>query len=104
MLSYWALILFTDDSLTVDNVTKVIEMVATDRIMEVWNWLQVPKSLVKIITGNLLTTREKTQACLDLYLSCSPKPSWKNIASALYECNEMAAVREAKPFYHQNGK
>ena len=96
--------MFADDSLTVDNVTKVMEMVTADKIMEVWGWLGVPESLVKMITGNLSTTKEKTRTCVDLYLNCYPKPSWKDIASDLYECGEMAAAREAKPFHHQNGK
>ena len=97
--------MFADDSLTVDNVTKVMEMVTADRIMKVWGWLDVPESLVKMITGNLSTTKEKTRACVDLYLNCSPyKPSWRHIVTALYKCNEMAAAREAKPFNHQNGK
>ena len=100
---------FADDSLTVDNVTKVMEMVTADRIMEVWEELCVPESLVKMITGNLSTTKEKTRACVDLYLNCSPydtdKPSWKAIASALHLCGEVAAAREAKPFYSiKNGK
>ena len=97
--------MFADDSLTVDNVTKVMEMVTADRIMEVWEELGVPESLVKMITGNLSTTRKKTRAWVDLYLNCSPyKPSWKDIISALYKYREMAAAREAKPFHHQNGK
>ena len=97
--------MFTDDSLTVDNVTKVMEMGNADRIMEVWEELCVPESLVKVITENLSTTKEKTRACVDLYLNCSPyDPSWKAITSALYEHDEMAAAREAKPFHHQNGK
>ena len=103
----WALILFADDSLTVDNVTKVMEMVTADRIMDVWEELCVPESLVEMITGNLSTTKEKTRACVDLYLNCSPydpDPSWKAIASALHLCGEMSAAREAKPFHHQNGK
>ena len=97
--------MFADDSLTVDNVTKVMEMVTADRIKEVWEELCVPESLVEMITRNLSTTKEKTRACVDIYLNCSPyKPSWKAIASALYERGEMAAAREAKPFHHQNGK
>ena len=97
--------MFTDDSLTVDNVTKVMEMVTADRIMKVWDRLYVPQSLVKMITGNLSTTKEKTRPCVDIYLNCSPyKASWKEIAEALYGCDEMAAAREAKPFYHKNSK
>ena len=97
--------MFADDSLTVDNVTKVMEMVTADRIMEVWQRLYVPESLVKMITRNLSTTKEKTRACVDLYLNCYPDdPSWKDITSELYECGELAAAKEAKSFLKQNGE
>ena len=97
--------MFADASLTVDNVTKVMEMVTADRIMEVWEELGVPESLVKMISGKLSTTKEKTRACVDLYLNYyTHVPSWKGVISGLYECEEMAAAREAKPFHHQNGK
>ena len=97
--------MFADDSLTVDNVTKVMKKVIADRIMEVWKWWGVPESLVKMMTGNLPTTKEKTRACVDLYLNCSPdEPSWKSITSGLYQCGEMAAAREAKSFLQQNGE
>ena len=96
--------MFADDSLTVDNVIKVMEMVTADKIIKVWKRLDVPESLVKMITGNLSTTKEKTRACVDLYLNCHPKPSWKDITSALYQCGELAAAKEAKSFLQQNGE
>ena len=97
--------LFTDGSLTVDNVTKVMEMVPADRMTEVWELLGVPESLVEMISGNLSTTKEKTRACVDFFLNCYPyDPSWRDITSALYLYEEMAAARETKPFHHQNGK
>ena len=83
----------------------MMEMVTADKIMKVWDWLGVPESLVKMITGNLSTTKEKIRACVDLYLNCCPfEPSWEDIAGALYRCDEMSAAREAKTFHHQNGK
>ena len=97
--------MFVDASLTVDNVTKVMEMVPADRMMKVWGGLGVPESLVEMISGNLSTTKEKTRACVDLYLNCCPRePSWICITNALYDCGEMAVAREVKPFYHQTGK
>lgn len=97
--------MFADASLTVDSVTKVMDMITADRIVEVWGEIGVPESLVKMICGNLLTTGEKTRACVDLYLNCYPLvPLWKDVNSALYYCEEMAAAREAKPYCHLNGK
>ena len=94
-----------DASLTVDSVAKVMEMVPADRVVKVWGWLDVPNSLVERICRNLSTPKEKTRACVDLYFDCSPyKPSWRGITETLYRYEELAAAREAKPFYHQNGK
>ena len=107
MLSHTVIVDFcfvTDASLTVDNVTKVMEMVPADRIMEVWEELHVPESLLKTNIENFITTKE-TRACVDLFLNCYPHElSWKHITEVLYRCQVMAAAREAKPFYHQNGE
>ena len=81
-----------------------MEMVKADRITIVKE-LFVPESLVKSITRNLSTTKEKTRACIDIYLSCYPyEPSWKNIAKALFKFKEIDAAREARTFYHENGR
>ena len=100
-------ILFADDSLTVDYVTKVMEMVTDNKIKEVWDCLGVPDSLLKIITGNLLTEKQKTQACVALYLNYCPdmyRISWKVIAYTLYFFDEMAAAKEARTFLHKEGR
>ena len=99
-----AIIFSPDATLSVDNVTTVMELVTADRMMEVWGRLGVTESLVARTMGSLSTPKEKTRACVDLYLNCHPNPSWKSIGRELYWCSEMAAAREAKPFYYQNGK
>ena len=96
--------MFADASLTVDNVTKVMEMVTADRIMKVWETLGVPESLVKMISGNLSRIKAKTRACMNIYLNYHPNASWVDINIGLYHCEETAAAKEAKPFHHQNGK
>ena len=92
--------------MTVDNVTKVMEMVPADWMMNVWWELNVPESLVKMINRNFSTTKEKTRGFVDFYLNYYPndKLSWWNITRALYFCGEKAAAREAKSFYHQYGE
>ena len=91
--------MFTDASLTVDNVSKVMELVSSaDKIMEVWKaGLDVPETM---ISG----TKEETRARVDLYLNYHPDvASWMEITGALYNCDEMTAARAAKLFYPQNG-
>ena len=83
-----------------------MEMVPADRVMKVWGKLNVPESLVEMISKQFSTTKEKTRGCVDLYLNCYPndKLSWRDITGALYIYGEMAAAREAKSFYHQYGE
>ena len=72
---YWSIhFLFTDASLTVDSVAKVMEMVPADRVVEVWERLGVLNSLVERISRKLLTPKEKTRACVDLYMCTSTVP------------------------------
>ena len=101
------IVLFADASLTADNVTMVMETVPADRAVKVWKQLRVPESLVEKISGKLSTAKDKTCACVDLYL-CNPDrdPSWRYITYTLYEYGEMAAVRKAKSFmdFHENGE
>ena len=91
--------MFTDASLTVDNVSKVMELVSSaDKIMKVLKVLGVPKTMIST------TTKEETRACVDLYLNCHPdEASWMKITEALYDYDEMTAARAAKLFYPQNG-
>ena len=79
-----------------------MERVTAD--MRVWERLGVPESVVVMLCSHLLATKEKTRAYVDLYLCCPREPSWEDIIRVLYDCDEMAAAREAKPFHHQNGK
>ena len=76
-----------------------MELVSSaDKIMEVLKKLGVPETM---ISG---TTKEETQACVDLYLNCRPhEASWKEITEVLYYCDEMTAAGAAKLLYHQNG-
>ena len=98
------ILFFTDDSLTVDNVTKVLEMVTDDMIKNVWDWLGVPDSLVEMITRNLSTKKQKTRACVVLYLNYCPENSWQKMANTLYILGEMAAAGEARTFFYEKGR
>ena len=96
--------MFTDASLTVENLIKVMELVSADRFMDVWRRLHVPESVVTMISGHLSTTKEKTPLLVDNYLNCHPDvASWERITRALYDCHEMTAARQAKVFCPQNG-
>ena len=101
------IVLFADVNLTADIITEVMETVPADRAVKVWEGLGVPESLVKKISGKLSTAKDKTRACVDLYL-CNPDrdPSWGRITYTLYQYGEMAAARKSKSFMdiHENGE
>ena len=79
-----------------------MDLVSADRFMEVWRELNVPESVVTMISGHLSTTKEKTRACVDHYVNCHPNvASWEKITRVLYDCHEMIAARRSK--VHQNG-
>ena len=84
-----------------------METVPADRVVQVWTDLGVPESLVEKKCGKFSTAKDKTRACVDLYL-CNPDhdPSWRDITSTLYKHGEMAAARKAKSFMdlHENGE
>ena len=82
-----------------------MEMVTADRIIEVCERLHIQDLQMLVISEKISTIKEKTRACVDLYLNCCPYvPSWKDITIVLYICEEMAAAREAKSFYRQKGE
>ena len=95
------IVLFADMNLTAlaDIITEVMETVPADRAVKVWESWGVTESLVKKISGKLSTAKDKTRACVYLYL-CNPDHdhSWRDITSTLYKYGEMAAVRKVKSF------
>ena len=52
ILLYVKLLQFAVASLTVDNITKVMELVTADRIKMIWERLSIPELLVKLISEN----------------------------------------------------
>ena len=106
-----AFLLFPDATLTVDNVTEVMDLVSADKVLEVWRWMGVYEPTVKMISEHLSTAKEKTRACVEHYLKFYhgryPKyryPCWRAIADALFTCGEMTAAKRVKLFWNQNGK
>ena len=60
---------------------------------------------VESVHSSYSTEEEKTFACSDTYVHCSPaESSWENLTSVLYEEHEMAAVDVARPFLPPRGK
>ena len=113
-----------DPTLTVENVTDVMEKVTEVKRRKVWgavfsyekNWqgqsrmgpvtlhLRQQRLDPEIIYSSHSSEKEKTHACSDVYVNCRPESSWEHLTSLLYEKDEMTAVDQARPFLPPRGK
>ena len=119
-----------DPTLTVENVTDVMDKVIEDKRREVWGTVLRyekrvlsqrgprrrrrlamtdldesfdPEILIEIYSSHS-SEKEKTHACSDVYVNCRPESSWEHLTSLLYEEDEMTAVDQARPFLPPRGK
>ena len=111
-----------DPTLTVENVTDVVEKVIEVKRRQVWgavlryesrwrgrrgpNIRLLPPSdpeILKEIYSSHSSEKEKTHACSDVYVNCHPESSWEHLTSRLYEKDEMTAVDQARPFLPPRG-
>ena len=117
-----------DPTLTVGNVTYVMEKVTKDKRRQLWGrlldyrgsflWRRGPRRvrqpplrrkrpdpviLVEIYSSHS-SEEEKTHACSDVYANCHPESSWEYLTSLLYEEDELTAVDQARSFLPPRGK
>ena len=122
-----------DPTLTVENVTNVMEKVTEVKRRQVWgavlrykkSWqrrrgpdLRPPPpppppgppppltdpEILKEIYSSHSSEKEKTHACSDVYVNCRPESSWEHLTTLLYEEDELTAVDQARPFLPPRGK
>ena len=95
--------LILDTTLTVENVTDVMEKVSVDKRRQLWKGVL---NLRVDVYDNLSvsTKKEKTYACSDTYVNSCPESSWEHLTSLLYEEDEVTAVDQARPFLPPRGK
>ena len=59
---------------------------------------------VEEIYTNHSSEEEKLHSCADVYVTCKPYSSWKQLVRVLYyDFGEIAAAKEAKAFLQHNG-
>ena len=94
-----------DPTLTVENVTEVMEKVTVNKREQVWERVlgRRAESYVGKIYSSHFIQKEKTHACSDTYVNCYPESSWERLTSLLYEEDEMTAVDQARPFLPPRG-
>ena len=91
-----------DPTLTVENVTRVMENVTVDKRRGVWEWV-LEWEAVKDIYSRHSSEEEKLHSCAGIYITCKPDSSWKELIQQLYNYGGMAAAKEAKAFLQQTG-
>ena len=103
--------MFAEPTLTVDNLVGVMEKVTSDmeRRKEVWRkvlrcGLLTPDSYIDEVYTKYTTEKEQTNVLADVYINSRPDSSWCHLVITLYYKDELAAAKEAKSFFQQNGK
>ena len=91
-----------DPTLTVENVTRVMEKITVDKRRGVWEFV-LGKGAVEEIYSNHSSEEEKLHSCSDVYVAYKPDSSWKELVQWLYNWGGMAAAKEAKAFLQQRG-
>ena len=92
-----------DPTLTVNNVTDVMEKVTVDNRRRVWEEVLDSEIVCEIYNSHSITSEEeKLYSCASCFAS-KPESSWEQLVQRLYYCSEMAAAKEAKTFIQQKG-
>ena len=91
-------VFFLEPSLSLTNLTTLLENVNGGRWWDIGSWLNMPKSKLNVIEGQHSSPDQCSRACWDLYVSDHPSPSWKGLAYALYtlDCLEELEVVQKK--------
>ena len=91
-----------DPTLTVDNVSHVMEKVEPKVKMQVWEdacYAPMEKDKMKEVC-----TSGKEDECADLYVNCNPYSSWELLAKSLYRHHQIAAVEEVRSYLPPRGE
>ena len=96
------LLLSTDPTLTLENVSGAMEKVSVDKRRLVWEEVLGWEAFEEIYSSHS-SEEEKLHSCADSYIS-NPDSSWKDLVEWLYWHGEMAAAKKAKSFLQQKGE
>ena len=91
-----------DPTLTVDNVSHIMEKVEPNVKMQVWDdasWVTLVSEKTK---RPIISLKEDEHA--DLYVNCHPHSSWELFAGSLYLHHQMIAVEEVRSYLPPRGE
>ena len=90
-----------DPTLTVDNVSCIMEKVEPKVKMDVWNDV-LEHGLIEIISRKKFSFKE--EECADIYVNCCWSTSWEHLARSLYRHHQVAAVEEVRSYLPPRGE
>ena len=67
-------------------------------------WKGVSDRMTRNIQEKYSSDAEKETACIDIYVNCNPYSSWEDIAKALYQHQQVAAVDEVRSYLSPRGE
>ena len=91
-----------DPTLTVDNVSRVMEKVEPTVKAHVWE--DAYGDLMELKKMKELCMSGKEAECADLYVNCNPYSSWERLARSLYRHHQVAAVEEVRSYLPPRGE
>ena len=91
-----------DPTLTVDNVSRVMEKVEPTVKAQVW--MDACYVIMEMNKMEEMCTSGKEDECADLYVNCNPNSSWEHLARSLYRHHQVAAVEEVRSYLPPRGE
>ena len=91
-----------DPTLTVDNVSRVMDKVEPKVKTQVWKG--ACDTLMERRKMEELCMSGKEDECADLYVNCNPYSSWEWLARSLYRHHQVAAVEEVRSYLPPRGE
>ena len=91
-----------DPTLTVDNVSHVMEKVEPKEKMQIWNNV-LEHGVIKVRNDDEEFSF-KEEECADIYVNCYYPASWEALARTLYHHQQVAAVEEVRSYLPPRGE
>ena len=90
--------LFADTTVTVENLSSVLYIVAPEKRESIWHDLHFPLHRLRAI--DLSGVEDCTHASISYYVSCCPDLSvvWTDLYCSLYRHGELPALDKVKEF------
>ena len=90
-----------DPTLTVDNVSRVMEKVKGELRPQIWKDLSL--AIGRMIEAEKYSS-EKDPTYADLYVNCKSSSSWEHLAGTLYRHHQVAAIEEVRSYLPPRGE